>query len=259
MNGSPWLDRPKPGLAAREVALLLMLAASAWAATIVLSRLMAGMTGTMGLGLGSFVAIWTLMMTAMMLPSVAPTASLYAKTVVGNWSARTFGLIAGYLGVWALAGLPAFGLARLAGWLAAGHPAGVRVAAVAAFACCGIYQLSSLKYRCLAHCRSPIALLMHYGSYRGRLRDLRAGAHHGGYCLGCCWSLMVVLVALGVMNVAAMAGLATVVLVEKLWSRGQAFGRLAGVAALGLAVATIWLPGLAPGLHAASHMSSMAR
>jgi predicted metal-binding membrane protein len=213
----------------------------------------------MGLGLASFVAIWTLMMAAMMLPSVAPTASLYAKTVVSKRTARIGGLVVGYLGVWALAGLPAYGLAALIGWLASTHPTAAHVAAVAVFACCGLYQLTRFKHRCLAHCRSPIALLLHYGSYRGKLRDLLAGAHHAGYCLGCCWSLMAVLVALGVMNVAAMVGLAVIVLVEKVWSRGQAFGRLAGVAALGLAVAVIWLPGLAPGLHAASHMSSMAR
>ena len=66
---------------------------------------------------------------------------------------------------------------------------------------------------------------------------------------------MAVLVALGVMNVAAMTDLAAVVLIAKVWSRGPTAGRLAGVAALGLAVAAIWLPGLASGLHAASQMA----
>jgi predicted metal-binding membrane protein len=117
-----------------------------------------------------------------------------------------------------------------------------------------VYQLSRLKERCLAHCRSPFALLLHYGSYQGRFRDLRAGAHHGGYCLGCCWGLMVILIAAGVMNIAAMAGLAAVVLVEKTWRRGRAAGRLAGIIALALAVAVIWFPWLAPGLHAAPPM-----
>jgi predicted metal-binding membrane protein len=117
---------------------------------------------------------------------------------------------------------------------------------VAVFAACGVYQLSSLKDRCLTHCRSPRGLLLHYGSYRGRFRDVRAGAHHGGYCLGCCWALMVVLIAAGVMNVAAMAGLAALVLIEKLWRWGPAAGRLAGAAALALAVATIWLPWACP-------------
>src|SRR5215468_5679956 len=166
LSGTP----PRPGLAAREVAFLLIAAAGAWAATIVLARGMAGMTGTMGLGLAAFVAIWTLMMAAMMLPSVAPTASLYAKTFRDNRAARIAGLVAGYLAVWAAVGVPAYGLAWLAGWLTAKHPSAAHIMAVAVFAGCGIYQLSSLKDRCLAHCRSPLGLLLHYGSYRGRSR-----------------------------------------------------------------------------------------
>jgi predicted metal-binding membrane protein len=254
VSGSRGLAPPRPGLGTREAAFLLILAAGAWAATLVLAQGMAGMTGTMGLGLAAFVPVWTLMMAAMMLPSVTPTATLYAKTMQRNRAARIAGLVAGYLAVWAAAGLPAYGLARLAGWLTAQHPSAAHIMAVAVFAVCGIYQLTSLKDRCLAHCRSPLGLLLHYGSYRGRLRDLRVGAHHGGYCLGCCWALMVILVAVGVMNVVAMVGLAAVVLIEKVSPRGPAIGRLVGAAALALAVATIWLPWLAPGLHAAPPM-----
>jgi predicted metal-binding membrane protein len=246
-----------PGVTRNQTAFLLIAAAGAWAATVALARGMAGMTGTMGLGLVAFVPVWTLMMAAMMLPSVTPVATLYARTVRDNRTARIAGLVLGYLAVWAAAGLPAFGLAALAGWLAGRHPGAAHVAAVAVFAACGIYQLTSLKDRCLAHCRSPLGLLLHYGSYRGRLRDLRVGVHHGGFCLGCCWALMVLLIAVGVMNVAAMIGLAALVLIEKTWSRGRAAGRLAGVAALGLAVAIVWLPWLAPGLHAAPAMTMM--
>src|SRR5215471_12964199 len=180
---------------------------------------MAGMAGTMGLGPAAFVPIWTLIMAAMMLPGVTPTASLYARTVRTNRTVRIAGLVAGYLAVWAAAGLPAYGLAWLAGWLAGTHLTAAHIMAVTAFAVCGIYQLSALKGRCLAHCRNPLGLLLHYGSYRGRLRDLRAGVHHGGYCLGCCWVLMVILIAVSVMNVPAMVGLAALVLVEKTWAR----------------------------------------
>ena len=254
MTSSGGLVRPRTGPAAREVAFLLILAAGAWAATLVLARGMAGMAGTMGLGLAAFVPIWTLMMAAMMLPSVTPTASLYAKTVQRNRTVRIAGLVAGYLAVWAAAGVPAYGLAWLAGWLTGTHSTAARMVAVAVFAVCGIYQLSSLKDRCLAHCRSPLGLLLHYGSYQGRFRDLRVGAHHGGYCLGCCWALMVILVAVGVMNIAAMVGLAALILIEKVWIRGPMVGRLAGAAALALAVATFWLPWLAPGLHATTQM-----
>jgi predicted metal-binding membrane protein len=254
VSGSGGLAQLRPSRTAREATVLLILAAGAWAATVALARGMAGMAGTMGLALAGFVAVWTLMMAAMMLPSVTPTATLYAKTMQRNRAARIAGLVAGYLAVWAAAGLPAYGLAWLAGWLTGKHPGAAHIMAVAVFAVAGIYQLSSLKDRCLAHCRSPLGLLLHYGSYRGRLRDLRVGAHHGGYCLGCCWALMVILIAVGVMNVAAMVGLAAVVLIEKVTPWGPVAGRLTGAAALALAVATIWLPWLAPGLHAAPPM-----
>ncbi len=70
MSGSPGFARPRPGLATREIALLLILPAGAWAATIVLARRMAGMTGTMGLSLAAFVPVWTLIL--LMPASVAP-------------------------------------------------------------------------------------------------------------------------------------------------------------------------------------------
>jgi predicted metal-binding membrane protein len=161
------LARLRPALAAREAAFLLILAAGAWAATVALARGMAGMAGTMGLGLAAFVPVWTLMMAAMMLPSVSPVASLYARTIQGRRAVRIAGLVLGYLAVWAAAGLPAYGLAWLAGWLTGRHPGAAHVMAVAVFAVCGIYQLTPLKNRCLAHCRSPLGMLLRYGSYRG--------------------------------------------------------------------------------------------
>jgi predicted metal-binding membrane protein len=126
------------------------------------------------------------------------------------------------------------------------------------FAACGVYQLTPLKSRCLKHCRSPLSLLLHYGSYRGRLLDVRAGAHHGAWCLGCCWSLMALFVVVGVMNLAAMVVLAAVVLAEKLWMHGELLARVVGIAALALAVAVIWVPALAPGLQGTSQMMDMA-
>jgi predicted metal-binding membrane protein len=242
-----WLAKP-------ETSALLFLAAAAWAATLVIARGMTTMTGTMGFEVGAFVAVWTLMMAAMMLPSVTPLASLYARSVTANRAVRVSSLILGYLVVWAAAGVPAYGLAWLTSWLDAHHPAAAHGLAVAIFAACGIYQLTSLKDRCLAHCRSPFGLLLRYGSFRGRSRDLRVGLHHGAYCLGCCWALMVILIAVGVMNILAMVALAVFILAEKVSPRGEVIARLAGVAALGLAIATIWLPWLAPGLQAAHPM-----
>jgi predicted metal-binding membrane protein len=250
LSGPADLARPRPDQATAEVGLLLLVAAGAWAGTVLLARGMAGMTGTMGLGLAAFVPVWTLMMAAMMLPSVAPAASRYARSVPGRRTARVAGLAVGYLAVWAAAGVPAFGPAWLAGWVTGRHPGAAHVFAVAVIAACGVYQLSAPKDRCLTHCRAPLALPRR----DGWARDLSAGVRHGAYCLGCCWALMVVMIAVGVMNVAAMVGLALVVLIEKTWRWGPAAGRVAGLAALALALAVIWLPWLAPGLHPALPM-----
>jgi hypothetical protein len=143
------------------------------------------------------------------------------------------------------AGIPAFLLTAFVAQLVDDQPAWATAVAVAVFASCGVYQRTPLKARCLKHCRSPLSLL-HYGAYRGPLRDVRAGAHHGAYCLGCCWSLMALFVVVGVMNLAAMVALAAVVLTEKLWVHGELLARVVGVAALALAVAVIWVLALAP-------------
>jgi predicted metal-binding membrane protein len=240
-----------------QAAVLLLAAAVAWLVTAGRAGAMAGMTGTMGLGLAAFVGMWTLMMAAMMLPSVAPVASMYQRSVRSWRALRLAGFTGGYLLAWAGAGIPAFLLTGFVTRLVNDHPAWATTIAVAVFAACGVYQLTPLKARCLKHCRSPLSLL-HYGAYHGRLRDVRAGAHHGAYCLGCCWSLMALFVVVGVMNLAAMVVLAAVVLAEKLWVHGELLARLVGVAALALAVAVIWVPALAPGLHETSQMMSMA-
>jgi predicted metal-binding membrane protein len=244
-------------LATPETAVVAMLAAAAWVGTVSLSRGMASMTGTMGLATWEFVPAWTLMMAAMMLPAVGVIGSVYARTIVANRPARLAGFVAGYLVVWAAAGVPALGLASLAGRLASDHPGLAHAFAVGMFALCGIYQLSPIKDRCLARCRSPLGLLMRYGSYRGELRDVRVGLHHGAYCLACCWALMALLIVVGVMNLLAMVAIAALVVVEKLWARGPLAGRLAGLALLALAVTTIWVPSLAPGLDPGSmgHMT----
>ncbi len=123
----------------------------------------------------------------------------------------------------------------------------------AVFAVAGAYQLTPLKDVCLRHCRSPMMSLLHYGGYHGRTRDLRVGIHHGLYCVGCCWGLMLVLVAVGVMNVAAMAVLAAVIFLEKLWSRGETLAKVVGYAFLVAAVVVLVRPDLAPGLQ---HMTT---
>jgi predicted metal-binding membrane protein len=229
---------------------LWLVAAVAWIGTIAWAARMGmgAMPGTLGFGIGAFVAMWTLMMAAMMLPSVWPFVAMYTRTVRDHRVLRTVALASGYLLVWAAAGVVAFGLAWTFGRFAEDDVTVAHAVAVLSFAACGVYQLTPLKYRCLSHCRTPLSHLLHYASFTGRLRDVRAGVSHGFYCLGCCWTLMVLLVAFGVMNIPAMVGLALVITVEKVWSRGEAFARVVGVGALVYAVVLVFEPGLAPGL-----------
>jgi predicted metal-binding membrane protein len=244
---------PLRRLVSWQTSALLALAAAAWTVTALQARDMGVMSGTMGLGLAAFIGMWAPMMAAMMLPAVTPVALLYARLVHGvHTSLRLTSFACGYLLVWAATALPAYGLLLLVDRLTDRHETAATATAAAAFALCGLYQLSPLKRRCLAHCRSPLALLMHYGSYRGPLRDLRVGLHHGAYCAGCCWALFLLLIVVGVMNVAAMLALVAVVLLEKLWSHGELLSRAVGVAALGLAVAVVFAPGLRPGLSGGS-------
>lgn len=241
-----------------QLAALLLAAAVAWTLTVGHAQGMSSAPpGTAGMGLPSFLVMWTPMMAAMMLPTIAPLAAVYSRTVRTRRTARLTTFALGYLAVWVAAGVPAFLLAEGAGQLTQDQPGLATAAAVTVYAVCGAYQLTSWKDRCLQHCRSPLALLLQYGSYQGRLRDLRAGAHHGAYCAGCCWALFVVLIAVGVTNLVAMVVLTSVVLLEKLWSRGVAFSRAVGVLALVLAVAVVWLPELAPGLHGAGMTGPM--
>jgi len=240
-----------------QAAVLLLVAAVAWLVTVGRAGAMAGMSGTMGLGLLAFVGMWALMMAAMMLPSVAPVASMYQRSVRSYRALRLAGFTSGYLLAWAGAGIPAL-LTAFVAQLVDDHTAWATAVAVVVFASCGVYQLTPLKARCLKHCRSPLSLLLHYGAYRGPLRDVRAGVHHGVHHGGCCWSLVALFVVVGVMNLAAMVVLAAVVLAEKLWVHGELLARAVGVAALALAVAVIWVPALAPGLHGTSQMMGMA-
>jgi len=247
-TAAPSLRRLTP-----PASLLLLGAAGAWVGVVVVARHMGPMPGTMGLGVGSFVAVWALMMTAMMLPSVTPFASLYTRSFTEHRGVRLAAFGSGYLLVWSLAAIPAYGLAWLADRFGGSHPLAATGLAVAIFAGCGIYQLTPIKDRCLARCRSPLGFVFKFGAYRGRTRDLRVGLYHGALCLACCWGLMALLVAFGLMNLTAMVVLAAVVLVEKTSPWGSRFSRALGVMALVLAVVVVFAPGVAPGLHPAAH------
>lgn len=122
--------------------------------------------------------------------------------------------------------------------IASAQPWAARFAGVVLIAATA-WQMTPLKSVCLRHCRSPISFFLRFGAKVTRpLGSLRMGATHGLFCLGCCWALMAVLVALGTMNLAWMAGLALLILLEKNAPFGE---RIAQVAAVLFAVAGITL------------------
>jgi predicted metal-binding membrane protein len=215
---------------------LLSLAALAWVTAIAWARDLGNGRGTMGMSAATFLAMWTLMMTAMMIPAVAPVASLYAQTIRTHRAARVPMFVAGYLLAWALAGIPGYAVLRAVDHLAGDADAAMRTIAVVVLIATGVYQLTPLKTRCLRHCRSPVGQLLHFGNVKGRARDLKVALHHAGYCLGCCWALMLLFVAFGVMSVWAMVGLAVVVFAEKFGRNGESFARGVGMVCLILAV-----------------------
>ncbi len=182
------------------------------------------------------------MMTAMMLPTVAPVAAAYTRSFTDRRKQRLAIFASGYLAVWAGSGVPAFGGAILVDRLAGRSPLASHAVAAGALLGVAIFQLTRLKRMCLEHCRSPLAQLLHYAAYRGTLRDLRVGIHHGAFCLGCCWSLMLLLIALGTMNVFIMLGLVLFILIEKYSVRGEAVSRLAAVVAVALAIVAVTVP-----------------
>jgi predicted metal-binding membrane protein len=259
LSGPAQAARPVQALPRRQLAVpwiaVAVLAAGAWVVTVMLARDMGNGPGTMGLTLLPFLGLWVVMMAAMMLPSVAPVAVLWTRLISGASAgfgrvARLGMFLSGYLLTWAAVGAVAF--AALAGSerLLTASPTAAKWLGVAIFAAAGIYQLTPWKDWCLRRCRSPVGALMYYVGFKGRSRDVRVGLHHGATCVGCCWGLMIVLIAVGVMNVLVMAGLAAVIFAEKLWRYGKPFGQAVGVLLVAVGVLAIWFPWLLPGLHA---------
>lgn len=251
--------RPVESLAPRQLAppwiAAAAVAGAAWVATALLARHMGNGPGTMGLALVPFLGLWVLMMSAMMLPSVAPVAVLWTRSIsVGSTgparSVRMSLFFSGYLLTWAGVGAIAFVALAAAERLLNASPTAAKYLGVAIFITAGLYQLTPAKQWCLRHCRSPIGALMHYLGFKGRSRDVRVGVHHGAVCIGCCWGLMILLIAVGVMNVAVMAALAVVIFVEKLWRHGRLFGQAVGVLLIAVGLLAIPFPWLLPGLHA---------
>jgi predicted metal-binding membrane protein len=237
--------------------------------------MMAGMDagpGTNPGALGFFLGTWIVMMVAMMLPSITPMVLAYRDLKYQQPASRQgasageVGLfLAGYLAVWAAAGLVGYALLEagrsLDGGLFAWDRAGRWVAA-GVLAAAALYQLTPSKRACLARCRSRRASLLN-GRRDGREGTLRMGIDDGRWCLGCCWALMAALFALGAMSVAWMVLISALIAVERLlpWRAlaTTAVASLLVALAIGVAAAPGRVPMLTiPGSSAAMRAMGMS-
>jgi len=232
--------------------LLVALAASAWVALAVWGASPYGRylhheggVGPLPLEATLFAAGWVLMIVAMMLPSSVPLVVTFGMLVRRR---RRPGLLVvllllGYLTVWGAFGLAAWVLDRgihaavdALPWLAA-HPQLIMGATLLG---AGLWQFSPLRDRCLDECRSPLGFVMN--RWRGvseRREAVAMGIAHGAFCVGCCWSLMLVMFGVGLANVAAMLALGALTAVEKNLPQGRRLTHPLGVALVLAAVYSV--------------------
>ena len=176
--------------------------------------------------------MWIVMMAGMMSPSAAPVLLVVARAASARGESSRTSLLfgAGYFAVWTgfstvatLAQWMLHDAALLSSSMAAVSPRAAGITLVVA----GLYQLTPEKRACLQHCRNPIDfLMMHWRP--GAAGSFGLGVHHGWYCLGCCWALMIVLFAVGLMNLGWVAAISAVVLIEKTAWGGVVLARVTG-------------------------------
>jgi predicted metal-binding membrane protein len=238
------------------LALLILLPLVSWMWIVVMARDMYGpMTGASAWmmtavwdvpHLALLWAMWAVMMAGMMLPSASPLLLLYgvaARRSASEASAASrqiYALAAGYLSAWAAFSLGATALQRLLAKLvfdSSMMEVNSPVLGATLLFVAGVYQLTPFKHACLRTCRSPLGFLM--SRWRpGLAGAFRMGLEHGVLCVGCCWALMLLLFAGGVMNLAVIGALTVLVAFEKLTVLGAQGARISGVL---LIASAFWL------------------
>ncbi|HEY8646693.1 MAG TPA: DUF2182 domain-containing protein [Gaiellaceae bacterium] len=191
---------------------LVVFVTAAWVVTVT-------SPAAMDSSVAGFLALWTAMMVAMMLPSAAPLVLLYRQSATGL---HTAALTSGYLLVWAAIGTVAYAYMQ----------SKIMIPTWTVLGAAGLYQVTPLKAACLRRCRTPADFLI----LRWGRSPLTLGLEHGAWCAGCCWALMVVLVIAGSMGLGWVVALAAVVLLEKLAPYGDVIARTAGLVLIVLAV-----------------------
>lgn len=190
-----------------------------------------------------FVVGWTVMIFAMMLPTSLPLITMFTRMLRGrpDQGRLVALLIAGYLAVWAVFGavvhlgdLAVHEAVEQVGWLDRNEwTIGASTLMLA-----GVYQFTPLKYHCLDKCRSPMSFIAgHWSGGNETVQSLRLGLDHGLFCLGCCWSLMLLMFALGTGNIGWMLVLGSVMAVEKNMPWGRRISMPLGVGLIGWGLA----------------------
>jgi len=183
--------------------------------------------------------MWAVMMVAMMVPAASPMILTFAtinrrRAAAGTPAVPTAVFLAGYLVIWSAFSLAAAALQGALQAAALLAPATLTVTPLVGgvlLIAAGLYQLTPLKYACLARCQSPLGFIL--SEWReGPRGAFVMGLRHGAFCVGCCWALMALLFVAGVMNLLWVAAIAAFVLVEKMVPRARAVSWSAGAALL---------------------------
>jgi len=190
---------------------------------------------------------WTLMTVAMMLPSTLPLIEIFRRLTIKrkNHLQLVALVIVGYITIWAGFGIVAhlgdWGLYQLLGrvpWVQSnGWVLGVGLLVLA-----GSFQFSALKYRCLDKCRAPLSFVMQY--WRGKNDELHSfmlGVHHGIFCVGCCWALMLLMFVVGTGSIGWMLALGAIMAIEKNMPWGRKLSAPLGVALIGVGLLIVLL------------------
>ncbi len=199
-----------------------------------------------------FIGSWTVMMVAMMVPSVWPAVSTFNGCV--RAADRAYGAtvlyIAGYLVVWSAIGGGAYVVVRVVqAWFSPGGLTALRGGALLLIVA-GLYQFTPFKHACLRQCRSPHTgpASQHITHTPSVLGSIRAGVIQGVCCLGSSWPSMLVLLLLGMMNLAWMGVVAGVIFIEKVVPKGDSLGKLLGLGLIGLGIVLVATPHPLPAL-----------
>jgi len=183
-------------------------------------------------------AMWVVMMIGMMTPSVAPMILIYARAGRQKAERRPFASVAWFAGSYLLVWIAFSFAATSAQWaleraalLTPMMETASKIIGGVLLILAGLYQWTRLKDVCLRQCQAPLGFILSHGGFKGSATgSMMLGFRHGVYCLGCCWALMAVLFALGVMNLRWISALAILILLEKVMPSGRVIARIAGIA-----------------------------